>query len=186
MYQDFSLEEYIRNGMQVRSKISPEDIRLVAKMIKTTIGAGGKVVSFGNGGSAADAQHFIAELTGHFSRERKPLAAFCLNTNVSGLTAISNDYSYDTVFSRQVEGLVKSEDIVFGISTSGNSRNIIAGIETAKDIGATTVGLTGKSGGKMRNLVDKLLAVESDDTPIIQEVHITMIHMICLELDRIL
>ena len=186
MYQDFSLEDYINAGMEARSKINPGQIRSIARRIVDSIENGGKLVTFGNGGSAADAQHFVAELTGHFSFERRPLAALCLNTNVSSITAIANDYSYGEIFSRQVEALVKSGDIVMGITTSGNSPNVIEAMNSARKLGAYTIAMTGKSGGKIKSLSSEVVNVESDDTPIIQEMHIAIIHMICLEIDRMI
>ena len=186
MYQDFSLEDYIKAGMEARSKINPGQIRSIARRIVDSIENGGKLVTFGNGGSAADAQHFVAELTGHFSFERRPLAALCLNTNVSSITAIANDYSYGEIFSRQVEALVKSGDIVMGITTSGNSPNVIEAMNSARKLGAYTIAMTGKSGGKIKSLSSEVVNVESDDTPIIQEMHIAVIHMICLEIDRMI
>lgn len=186
MYQELSLEDYIKAGMEARSKINTGQIRNIAHRIVDSINNGGKLVTFGNGGSAADAQHFVAELTGHFSRERRPLAALCLNTNVSSITAIANDYSYDDVFSRQVHALVRSGDVVIGITTSGNSSNVIDAINSAREQGAYTISMTGKSGGKIKSLSNEAVNVESDDTPIIQEMHITIIHMICLEIDRLM
>lgn len=186
MYQDFSLEDYINAGMEARSKINPGQIRSIARRIVDSIENGGKLVTFGNGGSAADAQHFVAELTGHFSFERRPLAALCLNTNVSSITAIANDYSYGEIFSRQVEALVNSSDIVIGITTSGNSPNVIEAMNSARKLGAYTIAMTGKSGGKIKSLSSEVVNVESDDTPIIQEMHIAVIHMICLEIDRMI
>lgn len=184
MYTEVTLEDYVRLGMEARSKIDCNQIRSLAGKIYQSILNGGKLVTFGNGGSAADAQHFVAELTGHFSMERDPLPAICLNTNVSGLTAISNDYSYDDIFSRQVKALVGSRDVVVGITTSGNSRNVLNGMAEASKLGSYTVAMTGKNGGKVRQLASETLSVQSDDTPIIQEVHIAMIHMLCLEIDR--
>lgn len=186
MYQELSLEDYIKAGMEARSKINTGQIRNIAHRILDSINNGGKLVTFGNGGSAADAQHFVAELTGHFSRERRPLAALCLNTNVSSITAIANDYSYGDVFSRQVHALVRSGDVVIGITTSGNSPNVIDAINSARKQGAYTISMTGKSGGKIKSLSNEAMNVESDDTPIIQEMHITIIHMICLEIDRLM
>ena len=186
MYRDLSLEDYIKAGTEARSRIKAGQIRSIARRIVDSIEKGGKLVTFGNGGSAADSQHFVAELTGHFSFERKPLAALCLNTNVSSITAIANDYSYEDIFSRQVDALVKSGDVVIGITTSGNSPNVINAINSAKKLGAYTIGMTGKSGGKVKSICNEVVNVESDDTPIIQEMHIAIIHMICLEIDRII
>ncbi|MCW6168933.1 MAG: SIS domain-containing protein [Thermoplasmatales archaeon] len=181
---DISLEEYIREGLAARSAVDLNKIKLLANRIYESFGEGGKIIAFGNGGSAADAQHFVAELDGHFSVERKAFPAIALTTNTSSITAIGNDYSFDDIFSRPVEALTNKNDVVFGISTSGNSKNVINGILSAKAKGAYTVGLTGKKGGKMRDLVNELFSVQSDLTPIIQEVHIAIIHMICLEIDN--
>ena len=181
---DISLEEYIKEGLTARSAVDLKKIKDLVERIYESFENGGKIIAFGNGGSAADAQHFVAELDGHFSTERKALPAIALTTNTSSITAIGNDYSFDDIFSRPVEALANKNDIVFGISTSGNSKNVINGILSAKAKGAYTVGLTGKKGGNMRGLVDELFSVQSDLTPIIQEVHIAIIHMICLEIDN--
>ncbi len=178
--------DYIRQGSEARLKISVEDIEFVASALRDSILKGGKLVVFGNGGSAADAQHFAAELTGRFMKERKSLPAIALSTNTSALTAIGNDYSFEDVFSRQVSGLVTSSDTVVGISTSGNSSNVVYGLEVASRIGAFTVAMTGSSGGKISGIAKKTLRAESSVTPIIQEIHICMIHMICMRLDELL
>lgn len=180
------LKEYITQGSEARLKINTEDIEVVASTLRDTIKKGGKLVVFGNGGSAADAQHFAAELTGRFMSERPSLPAIALSTNTSALTAIGNDYSFDQVFSRQVSGLVTESDLVVGISTSGNSKNVVAGLETASAIGAYTVAMTGSSGGKVSKIARRTLRAESSLTPIIQEIHICMIHMICMRLDELL
>jgi len=143
-----------------------------------------KVVLFGNGGSAADAQHLACELVGKFYLERKALAAIALTTNTSELTAIANDYSFNRVFARQVEALVNLGDIVIGITTSGNSLNVIEGIKEAKLNGAVTIGFTGASGGKLKENVDYLLRVPSEDTPHIQESHIMIGHIICYLVEK--
>jgi len=143
-----------------------------------------KVILFGNGGSAADAQHIAGELVGKFYLERKALAAIALTTNTSELTAIANDYSFNRVFARQVEALVNPGDIVIGITTSGNSLNVIEGIKEAKLRGAVTIGFTGASGGKLKENVDYLLAVPSEDTPHIQESHIMIGHIICYLVEK--
>ena len=143
-----------------------------------------KVILFGNGGSAADAQHLACELVGKFYLERKALAAIALTTNTSELTAIANDYSFNRVFARQVEALVNPGDIVIGITTSGNSLNVIEGIKEAKLNGAVTIGFTGASGGKIKENVDYLLAVPSEDTPHIQESHIMIGHIICYLVEK--
>lgn len=181
-----TLNEYITQGVKAREAVDLPKLSSFAKLLFERFKNGGKLIAFGNGGSAADAQHFVGELDGHFTKERGALPAIALSTNTSSMTAIANDYSYEDVFSRPVSALVTDRDVVFGISTSGNSGNIIKAIKAAKERGAYTVALTGKSGGKLSGLVDLLFNVESDFTPVIQEVHISIIHMICLELDRFL
>jgi D-sedoheptulose 7-phosphate isomerase len=138
-----------------------------------------KVLLCGNGGSAADAQHIAAELSGRFYKDRKPLFAEALHVNTSFLTAVANDYSFDDVFARAVEGFGREGDILIGISTSGNSPNVVNAIKKAKEKGLITVGLTGKNGGKLKNLVDYLINVPSEDTPRIQEAHILIGHILC-------
>lgn len=181
-----SLPDYVYQGVKAREAINVAKIQEFSDRLDKMFKSGGKLIAFGNGGSAADAQHFVGELDGHFTKERSALPAIALSTNTSSMTAIANDYSYDDIFSRPVSALATDKDIVVGISTSGNSKNVVAGIKAAKENGAYTVAFTGKSGGVLRNMVDEIFTVESDFTPIIQEVHITMIHMICLELDRML
>jgi D-sedoheptulose 7-phosphate isomerase len=159
-----------------------KQIEIISKVVKCMIDAyknNKKVIVFGNGGSAADAQHMVAELVGRYKKERPPLEAVSLNTNVSTLTALGNDYGYEMVFSRQLESCAKQGDVVIGITTSGKSPNVIKAIEVAKKIGCVTVVLTGKDGGTIKNLVDYCICVPSNDTPRIQEVHITIIHIIC-------
>ena len=155
------------------------DIAAIATEIVARMRRGGMVMFCGNGGSAADSQHLAAELQGRFLKERAPLAAVALTANSSTLTAIANDYSYDEVFERQVKGLGKNTDVLFGISTSGNSRNVLRAIEAAKAMGIYTVGLTGESGGKMSNVCDAIIRVPSRHTARVQEMHIGVGHMIC-------
>lgn len=138
-----------------------------------------KILICGNGGSAADSQHFAAELTGRYKRERKGLRAIALSTDTSALTAIGNDYGYNHVFSRQVEALAMQGDVVIGISTSGNSQNIINALEVANKIGCITLSLSGRDGGLIKNLCDYSIVAPSDDTPRIQEIHILCIHILC-------
>ena len=145
-----------------------------------------KVVLFGNGGSAADAQHIAAELVGRYIMERRSLPAIALNVNTSVLTAIANDYHYDRVFERQIEGLVNPGDVIIGISTSGNSENVIRGILKAKEKEALTIALTGRDGGKLKEIVHVSFNAPSDKTPRIQEVHITVGHIICELVERTL
>ncbi len=140
---------------------------------------GGKVLICGNGGSAADAQHIAAEFVGRFRMERRALPAIALTTNTSILTAIGNDYEYDMVFSRQAEALVEPGDVFIGISTSGNAGSVVRAVEAARAKGAFAIGMTGRDGGKLAQCVDIALKVPSDDTPRIQETHITIAHIIC-------
>ena len=150
-------------------------VNLIVDVYKT----GGKVVIFGNGGSAADAQHIAGELVGTFLMKRQAFPAIALNTNTSVVTALANDYGYDAVFSRQVEALVKHEDVVIGISTSGESPNIIMAIKIAKLMGVATIGMSGGNGGKLAREVDLALVVPSESVPRIQEAHITIGHIVC-------
>jgi len=141
--------------------------------------SGNKVLIFGNGGSAADSQHMAAELVGRFKKERPAIPAIALSTDTSALTALANDYGYATVFSRQVEALGKKGDVAFGISTSGNSENVIAAVRKAKSIGMKTISLTGCGGGELKKECEFSIVVDSKDTPRIQESHITIIHILC-------
>ena len=140
---------------------------------------GRKALLFGNGGSAADAQHLAAEFVGRYLRERPGMPALALHANSSALTAIANDYGYDHIFSRQIEALAVADDVAVGISTSGNSRNVVEGLALARKMGLFTVGLTGGSGGRMREFADALIAVPSNETPRIQECHILVGHALC-------
>jgi len=158
-------------------------LEYAANLIVTTLKNGNKVLLCGNGGSAADAQHIAAELTGRYKSERRGLPAIALTTDTSALTAISNDYGYAKVFDRQVEALANKGDLLIGISTSGNSDNIISALSTAKALGCTTLGLSGHDGGKMNKLCDVNLVVPSDDTPRIQEMHILFGHTLCQIVD---
>ena len=149
-----------------------------------TLEAGHKILLCGNGGSAADAQHIAAELTGRYKIERKGLPAIALTTDTSALTAIGNDYGYEHVFSRQVEALARKGDLLIGISTSGNSRNVIYALQKAKEIGCRTIGFSGKGGGKMNDVCDLNIIIPSDDTARIQEMHIMIGHILCQLIDN--
>lgn len=151
----------------------------VAQVLTAALNAGNKILLCGNGGSAADSQHLAAEFTGRFLRERRPLPAISLNVNVSGLTAIGNDYGYEFVFSRELEALARQGDVLMALSTSGNSANVLHAVYKAREIGVTVVGLTGLDGGKLGEIVDYLIAIPSNKTPRIQEMHITVGHIIC-------
>ncbi len=151
----------------------------VTDLITQTFRNGNKVLFCGNGGSAADAQHLAAEFSGRFYSDRDPLPSEALHCNTSFLTAVANDYSYDVVYSRMLKGIGKAGDVIVGLSTSGNSKNIVAAFEQAKLMNITTVGFTGEGGGKMKTLSDYIINVPSNDTPRIQESHITVGHIIC-------
>ena len=168
------------NAVMGSMEASLED---ASKLIVEALKCGNKVLLCGNGGSAADAQHIAAELTGRYKSERRGLPAIALTTDTSALTAISNDYGYARVFDRQVEALANHGDLLIGISTSGNSDNIISALGTAKELGCTTLGLSGRDGGKMNDLCDVNLVVPSDDTPRIQEMHILFGHILCQIVD---
>lgn len=156
-----------------------ESIEKAAQAWKTTFEKDGKVLFCGNGGSAADAQHISAELSGRFYKDRKPLFAEALHVNSSYLTAVGNDYGYDIVFERMVQAMGREGDVLVAISTSGNSPNIVKAVEAANQIGMITIGMTGSKGGKLKELCDIILNVPSDDTPRIQESHILVGHILC-------
>jgi len=172
----------------LQSALTPEycaSVERAAEALARALQAGGKLLIMGNGGSAADAQHIAAELVGRYKVERKALAAIALTTDSSILTAWSNDYSYDTVFSRQVEALARPGDIVWGISTSGNSGNVVRAFESARAIGATTMGLLGRDGGKLLPLSDVAIVVPLPDTDRIQTAHLLTYHALCAHLDSV-
>lgn len=146
--------------------------------------SGGKVILFGNGGSAADAQHVAAELVNRFLLDRKALPALALTTDTSILTAMSNDLGFECVFARQVQAMVQPGDVVVGLSTSGNSENVVQGMRAARECGATAVGLTGRGGGKLKDAVDICFCAPADSTPRIQESHMTVLHAICEGVER--
>ncbi len=152
-------------------------------IITDTLAHGNKVLLCGNGGSAADAQHIAAELTGRYKTDRRGLAGIALTTDTSALTAIANDYGYKRVFDRQVEALAREGDLLIGISTSGNSKNVNNALKVAKEMGCRTIGLSGRDGGKMSDLCDVNIVVPSEDTPRIQEMHILIGHIMCQAVD---
>lgn len=155
------------------------DIQVAAKTVASALKSGKRVYTLGNGGSAADAQHFACELMGRFLMDRKALPVVALSTDTSVITSISNDYGYQAVFSKQIEGLVRKGDVVLSISTSGNSPNIIGALMLARELGATTIGLLGRDGGKMKDLCHRCIVVPCKSTPRIQEAHGVVIHIIC-------
>ena len=156
----------------------------LANHIVYSLKRGGKVYFCGNGGSAADAQHIAAEMVGRYGFDRPSLPSLALTTDTSALTAIGNDYGFDVIFERQVEALGKEGDVLVGISTSGNSENVINAVNKAKEMGIYTVGLLGKDGGKLKNIVDLPLTVDSNSTARIQECHLTIYHVICEEVEK--
>jgi len=163
---------------------SPASVAAVAGALRSAFAKDGKVVMFGNGGSALDAQHFAAELVGRFSRERRALAAIALTTDTSIITSVANDYSYDKVFTRQIEALGRRGDVAWGISTSGASRNVLEALQFAKSRGLSTIALTGRDGGSIGAAADLHLNVPHQVTARIQEVHRTLIHAVCELVER--
>ena len=162
------------------------EIEHMVKLIVTAYKTGKKIVLFGNGGSAADAQHIASELVGRFKLERKGLRAIALTTDISVVTSIANDYGFENIFSRQIEAHVDEGDIVIGISTSGKSRNVLKGLRVARLRGAKLLGLTGKYGTELKEISDVTIIVPSENTPRIQEAHITIGHIICELVERTL
>jgi len=178
------IKEAIKQSIEVKKLILSDNsliqiINDVAQSCTEAFCMGNKVLFCGNGGSAADAQHLAAEFSGRFYYDRLPLPSEALHVNASYLTAVANDYSFEEVYSRILKGIAQAGDILVCISTSGNSKNIIRALEAARELGVITVGMTGESGGKMRNLCDYLINVPSTDTPRIQESHIMIGHIIC-------
>jgi D-sedoheptulose 7-phosphate isomerase len=174
---------------QEAEKMLPTEVARGIVAMTDCLRAGGKVMACGNGGSAADAQHFAAELIGRFERERQELAAIALTTDSSILTAVGNDYSYDEVFNKQVRGLGKKGDVLLAISTSGNSKNVVKAIESAKKMGIKIIALTGNGGGKIATLMDVddiHLCAPSTRTARIQETHLVLLHSLCDGVDHLL
>jgi len=174
---------------QKAAETMPEDIVRAINLMYQALTSDKKILACGNGGSAADAQHFAAELVGRFERERRELAAIALSTDSSILTAIANDYSYDVIFSKQVRALGQAGDVLLGISTSGNSANIITAIEAAHLKGMSVIAFTGKDGGKIKNILknsDVHLCVPADRTARIQETHLLLLHCLCDGVDHLM
>jgi D-sedoheptulose 7-phosphate isomerase len=181
--------QVFRESADVKVRFIRQNAEFLAqavKMIVRAFKAGNKVLLFGNGGSAADAQHIAAEFVNRFLIERPPLPAIALTTDTSILTSISNDYGYVDSFAKQVKALGREGDVAVGISTSGAAANVIKAIQVAKEMGLKTVGLSGRDGGEVSRLVDIALVVDSQSTPRIQEVHITIGHVLCEMVDRML
>jgi D-sedoheptulose 7-phosphate isomerase len=174
---------------QVAVKELPVTVAIAVMAMVECLNSGCKIMACGNGGSAADAQHFAAELMGRFERERRELAAVALTTDTSILTAVGNDYSYDQVFSKQVRGLGKSGDILLAITTSGNSKNVIKAVEAAQALGIKVIALSGNGGGQLNNVLganDLLLAAPSSRTARIQETHLVLLHALCDGIDHVM
>ena len=181
----------IRSSIEAKQALlaSAEQLAVIEKAIQMTLEAlraGNKLLFCGNGGSAADSQHLAAEFVGRYEKERRSLPAIALTTDTSILTAIGNDYSYDRVFERQVEGLARKGDILFGISTSGNSKNVILAAKKAREMGVKVIVFTGGSGGELKNLADAAFVVPSKKTARIQESHILVGHILCERVDELL
>ncbi|RYD54797.1 MAG: SIS domain-containing protein [Sphingobacteriales bacterium] len=179
-----TIREIIQTSIDTKKNVleNPELLHRIQQIVEAMVAAlknGNKVLFCGNGGSAADAQHLAAELSGRFYTDRDPLPSEALHCNSSYLTAVANDYGYDVVYSRLIKGLGKQGDILVGLSTSGNSTNIVKAMEQARQLGMINVGFTGETGGAMKDICDHLINVPSKDTPRIQEVHIMVGHIVC-------
>jgi D-sedoheptulose 7-phosphate isomerase len=176
-----------RESAEIKLNFVDRYLEDIEKFVKETIERlrnGGTLYLFGNGGSAADAQHIAAELVGRFNKNREPIRAIALTTDTSILTAVGNDFGFEEIFKRQVEAFVTDKDIVIGISTSGNSENVYKALKVAKERNALTAAFLGKDGGKIKNIVDYPFVVPSYETPRIQECHITLGHTICELIER--
>ena len=176
------IRQLVAESTGVKERFFTENAPLlleVGERVAQSLAAGGRLLSFGNGGSAADAQHLAAELVGHFRRERPGLSAFALSTDPSVVTAVANDLGFDAVFRRQVEAHGRPGDVAIGITTSGRSPNVIEGLRAARARGLVTVGLTGSGGGGLVGLVHHLIDVPHNDTARIQEVHVMVVHVLC-------
>ncbi len=176
------IKDILLESIQVKEELlrtSTSQIKNIASLVIESLKKGGKLILFGNGGSASDSQHIAAELVGRFKKDRTALAAIALTTNTSVLTSLANDYGYEIIFAKQIEALGQRNDIAFGISTSGKARNVALGIKQAKKMGIKTVALTGGDGGELAKLADVSLVVPSSITARIQEAHITIGHIVC-------
>lgn len=187
MIHQNNIIELIDKSISVKEKIKEKIITEIIKVAEVMIASlknKNKLLVCGNGGSAADSQHFVAELVGRFVNERQALPALALTVNTSTLTAWANDYSYQTVFSRQIEALGENGDILFGISTSGNAENVLEAMKKAKEKGMVTIGLTGNRGGKIRDHADYNIIIPDTETYRIQESHIMIIHILCYLIEK--
>ncbi len=180
---EFEFNEHLKTAQATLNYIA-EPLEIAANLCIESLKNGGKILIFGNGGSAADAQHIAAELVGRYKVERKGLAAIALTTDTSALTSIGNDYGYKHVFDRQVEALANEGDVVIGISTGGSSGNVISALTLANELGCKSIGFSGRDGGEMNTVCDINLVVPAEDTPRIQEIHIVIGHTICHLIDQ--
>ncbi len=181
------IEKSLKESIEVKTELLSNSVETISKIASISINAlrnGHSLYLMGNGGSAADAQHISGELVGRYKKDRKALPVLALTTDTSVLTAISNDYGNDLCFERQVEAFVRNGDVVFGLSTSGNSKNIINAIKLAGKMEAKTIGFTGRDGGRLKDCVDICLMVPSSETPRIQECHITVGHILCSIIEK--
>ncbi len=183
------IENSIRNSIKVKTDLLNDKdglnaIKSAAEFCIESLAQGGKILLCGNGGSAADAQHIAAELSGRYKYDRPPLYAEALHVNGSYITAVANDYSYDLVFSRMVKAMGKTGDVLIALSTSGNSKNVLEAVKQANGLRMTTIGLTGKNGGKLAQMCDLCIKVPSDDTARIQESHILIGHILCEKIEK--
>ena len=186
--QEASIVKQIEDSIVLKKYLQKEarSIMAIADLLVNAFKKRNKVLLFGNGGSAADAQHFAAELAGRFYMDRDPLPALALTTNTSVLTAIANDYGYENIFIRQLRAMARKGDVAIGIGVGGNSANVVLALEEAKKQGLVTVGFTGSGGGKTAEIVDYLIAVPSKDTPRVQEAHNTIYHIVCYLVEKAL
>ena len=180
---EHEFDKHIQVAKKTKDFLTTEIIK-AANICINSLSAGGKILIFGNGGSASDAQHIAAELVGRYKGERNALAAIAITTDTSILTCVSNDFGYDMVFSRQIEALARRNDVAIGISTGGTSINVINGLVLAREIGCKTIGLSGRDGGKFNSNCDVNLIVPDQDTPRIQEMHIMIGHILCELIDK--
>ena len=180
---EFEFSEHLKTA-QATLEYIVGPLEIAANLCIDCLQNGGKILIFGNGGSAADAQHIAAEMVGRYKVERKGLPAIALTTDTSVLTSIGNDYGYSHVFDRQVEALANKGDVAIGISTGGSSTNVISALKLANDLGCKTIGLSGRDGGEMNTVCDINLVVPAEDTPRIQEMHIVIGHTICHLIDQ--
>lgn len=181
------IQELARHSLETKRDFfasRSDKVAAAADLIIYSLKSGGKVLTFGNGGSAADAQHIAAELVNRFTYDRPPLAAVALTTDSSILTSIANDSSFEQIFERQVRALGRAEDVALAISTSGNSPNVLRGAMAAREIGMKTIGLAGRDGGQLASIVDVAIVVESSSTQHVQETHITIGHILCDLVER--